>query len=542
MVQLYKIGFLLVVFPATLLAQAGIPAAASDDPQAFCKNDPRPEVRGFCDPLSKLQHFVNQSPAGTDSGDLNQLNLKNPSANSKFIRVAAGRAAVQGLVSRIQNMPSAAASGIQQSGQARLDRQLSSPGNTGGSTSLISKAGSSELLSLALDAGTLTRSVNGTTATLSTTADQVFRTITQFEPLCIATCNYKGGFEARVLVPLSLSASFDLTQRSTTNLATSGSATITSPDQVNSATIPTGIGKLSVLTARYEVSNQFNARSPEFKRNWQNAISDELTTLLNTASISGDAVRQILQNKAQALDDKALLAAAKSDPSGSKLADAFSSYFNSEADRLLQDPDLLVAISQAVHDLGLYKNAWLEALRQAAGNLVTLEYTYNKPANQPDTHDFKIIYAHDFGAMGMLTFNAATSIYDSLPTGAKYGRIHYGQASGEYDRNLRPDTSNFQPQLSIAGYYQYQPSPSVLKIPAGTVAPGTNIPLPNGVQEFVGTAGNLWVTQAKITIKGSGGINIPIGVSWSSKTDLLQGTKLGAQVGISYDFSQLVGH
>jgi hypothetical protein len=33
---------------------------------------------------------------------------------------------------------------------------------------------------------------------------------------------------------------------------------------------------------------------------------------------------------------------------------------------------------------------------------------------------------------------------------------------------------------------------------AGTVAPGTNIPVPEGTQVFVGTAGSLWVTQAKL--------------------------------------------
>jgi len=55
----------------------------------------------------------------------------------------------------------------------------------------------------------------------------------------------------------------------------------------------------------------------------------------------------------------------------------------------------------------------------------------------------------------------------------------------------------------------------------------------------VGTAGSLWVTQAKITIKGTGGINIPVAVSWSNQTDLLQGSRVGAQVGLSYNFSSL---
>ena len=91
----------------------------------------------------------------------------------------------------------------------------------------------------------------------------------------------------------------------------------------------------------------------------------------------------------------------------------------------------------------------------------------------------------------------------------------------------------------MAAYWQYQPQASVLNIAAGTVAPSTNIPIPNGTQEFVGTAGSLWVAQGKLTIKGAGGIDIPVGVSWSNKTDLLQGSKVGAQVGISYDLSSL---
>ncbi|MGA7463364.1 MAG: hypothetical protein WBW69_24220, partial [Candidatus Korobacteraceae bacterium] len=83
--------------------------------------------------------------------------------------------------------------------------------------------------------------------------------------------------------------------------------------------------------------------------------------------------------------------------------------------------------------------------------------------------------------------------------------------------------------------------PSVLNIPAGSTVPGTDISVPNGTQEFVGTAGSLWVTQAKLTIKAAGGINLPIAVSWSNKTDLLQGNKIGAQVGLSYNFSSVAG-
>jgi hypothetical protein len=144
----------------------------------------------------------------------------------------------------------------------------------------------------------------------------------------------------------------------------------------------------------------------------------------------------------------------------------------------------------------------LNSITAVAGQLLSVQYSFNKPLNQPQTHDVTIIYGHNFGAAGSLTFNGAVSLYNgALPAGASYGRVHYGQVSGEYDRNLNNPQNSFQTQLSLAGYWQYQPQPSVLNIPAGTVAPGTTIPLPNGTQEFVGTAGSLWVTQGSLTIK-----------------------------------------
>jgi len=40
-------------------------------------------------------------------------------------------------------------------------------------------------------------------------------------------------------------------------------------------------------------------------------------------------------------------------------------------------------------------------------------------------------------------------------------------------------------------------------------------------------------------INAKSGIKIPIGVKWANKTELLTGNKVGAQIGISYDFSSL---
>jgi hypothetical protein len=265
--------------------------------------------------------------------------------------------------------------------------------------------------------------------------------------------------------------------------------------------------------------------------------SEELKSAAIAVQTASEDVMKTLTAEATPLDRNMALQMAKGDQSGRALADFFEMYFLTQR---RDDPQLTSAIMAVMPLRSVYRDAWFKALDGAVGVMLTFEYDYNRPGNQPWTHDVKAIYGYNFGTLGMLTINGAVSIYDGpLPVGAKYGRLHYGQVSTEYDRNLSGRGNPVQTQLSLAGYWQYQPSPSVLNIPAGTVVPGTNIPLPNGTQQFVGTAGSLWVTQAKVTIKSSGGINIPIGVSWSNKTDLLQGTRVGAEIGISYNFSSL---
>jgi hypothetical protein len=459
---------------------------------------------------------------------------------------------------------SAISSVLRDVGQARPDRQLSATSVSSGATSLVSKAGSTELFSLAMDTGVLTRSVNGTTATLSTNADQVFRLITGNDPDCTVTCGSRGGFEkfgSSVLNHVYVSATVDLAQQNNTTVATSGQASGTTPTPVSSAVIPTGAAKISGVNARYQLLNKFDPRSQAFKDAWNAQVSSSLARLVipigddteavfdalashspwSGASDKASAAEQAALARAQAIYDD-LPRAALADSSGAKLKEAFSNYWASVVTSdVKQDANLRSTVAKVVQDRAIYRQAWFQALTDAVGVLLTFEYHYNHPLDQPYTNDFKIIYAYNFGATGMLTFNGAVSLYGAIPVGAKYGRVRYGQVSAEYDRTMTGQGKSLQTQLSLAGYWQYQPDPSVLDIPAGTVAPGTNVPLPNGTQEFVGTAGSLWVTQAKLTIKAAGGINVPLGVSWSNKTDLLQGSRVGAQVGISYNFSSLAG-
>jgi hypothetical protein len=509
----------------------------------FCQ-DSRPDVRAYCKDLNDLQAAVNGGATKAEAREsLNNLDLTQPAASSQFITATSNIVLAKALTSAVSSK-AVASNAMQDAGQARLDRQTSPTTDTSGTTSLVSKAGSSELLSMALNTGALTESVNGTTATLNTNADQVFRLITGNDPDCTVTCKGVGRFESYVLNPTNISASLDLAQQSTKTAATTGQASGATSTPVNSATIPTGVGKLSGITARYQLLNKFDPRSTAFKTKWQNAVSaNKVGVAAVTLMGATNSVMKLVTADAKdfVLDRDKIIDTAKSDPTGVALANFFDNYFSDASQIVLKDPSIGPYISQVMQDRAAYRKVWFDALQTAAGNLFTFEYDYNRPLNQPITHNFKLIYAYDFANAGMLTFNGSASLYGTIPAGAKYGRLHYGQVSTEYDRTVTGTGKSFQTQLSLAGYWQYQPNPSVLNIPAGTVAPGTDIPLPNGTQEFVGTAGSLWVTQAKFTLKGGGNVQIPIAVSWSNKTDLLQGSKVGGQVGISYNFSSLAG-
>jgi hypothetical protein len=514
-------------------------AQTATTPAAFCDKDIRPAVIAFCHDLADFQTQVNKNVAEADlSGDFNKLDLSKPQAAVDFITAVAGQmnaktamhSAAQGLVGWLN--------------QQRTDQQLGAGASATGTTSLVTKAGSSQLISLAVDSGGLTRSVNGTTATLGTNSDQIFRTVTNHNPNCLlyVNCTSLGWFEDNILNKLSLSAGFSLAQQSTTTAASSGQASGSASSAVSNVAIPSGAGRLANISAKFEVRNKFDPHQQAFQSKWKDLVdaNADMKAAIKTIGDNTDLIKATLQKDAPQLDQDALYQAAKSDKSGTVLDNYFNEYFTAALQKVEVDASLPVNVVNVLQNRATYHDLWNTMLDNAAGTLFTVQYTFDQPLNQPKTHDFTVVYGYSFKTMGAVTANGGFSLYDgALPAGAQYGRFHYGQISAEYDQNLSGKTSSLQEQLTLAAYWQYQPQPSVLNIAAGTVAPGTNIPIPNGTQEFVGTAGSLWVAQGKLTIKGAGGIDIPVGVSWSNKTDLLQGSKVGAQVGISYDLSSL---
>lgn len=544
-------------------AQNATPPAAK---ASSFEADSRPSVRAFADGLNRL------------SADCQKLKADNAKSDSDKAAKAAediveqdGKAVEKDNAEIKQDLSELRFSGNERTATSMLNpgmaialysaalsglpSQLANPqSNSAGSTSLVTKAGGASLLGLAIDTGALTSSVSGATTTLSGNLEGIGSLLTGKAPISIDPTSQNT--LRKIAGDVNLQATFALAQPSSVTTTATQPITGTTPPAGTKITIPSSVGKLTGITAQFTVHNPFNPHSPSFRKNWTAAFTDlkgSVDSMLKANSPVVDAL-ECAACQQDWVDAKTALTQAATEGSQESMASIFDRYVSTVlAHARAADKNFDTEFIGAVKATAAYQKIEKEAVDKALGSLFTVEYSYGKPASKPETHDFKLVYGYAMSSTSainsllapkndgksLFTANANISIYGgALPASAKYGRLHYGQVSAEFDRPVLGATVAKQAVFSLAGYWQYQPSPSVLTITQGNVAPGTSIPAPT--QVLVGTAGSLWVAQAKMTINnGKSGISVPFGVKWSNKTDLLSGNKIGAQVGISYDFSSL---
>jgi hypothetical protein len=423
-------------------------------------------------------------------------------------------------------------------------KQAGSPAAASGSTSLVGKSAATDLLAVAVESGALTQGQTGNTITLQANPANLFREAYLGAP----QLSYLPA-SSSFLENFTVSAGIAANANSTTSVPTTGSAT-SSTVNTTSLLLNSSATKLSSLGVNYEFRKMTQNRVKKYlaKKGLEfvSVDADELTTAANKASnqikadfepgappsgCNGDDYRQIAGLKGTDADrinqfirtfdgcfSQEVVAAAAAAKKKSKDLDTDASDFN----------QALLA------DIASYQKKLKD---QISGWDLAAQYVFNKPVGQPETHDFRLIGSGDLKKSqgAAWTVNAAASIYETLPSGAQYGRLKDAQFSGELDKSLGAGSS--APVIGLAGYGQYQSKPSVLNITASNVPSG--ITLPANSQAFLaGTQGWLGVFQLKTTVRVSTA-QIPLAVKWSNKPDLLGKSKLGAQFGVSYDFSQL---
>jgi hypothetical protein len=111
--------------------------------------------------------------------------------------------------------------------------------------------------------------------------------------------------------------------------------------------------------------------------------------------------------------------------------------------------------------------------------------------------------------------------------------------AAQFDRPLG-DRITHPATLALAGYYQYQFDPTVLKIGPGNLVPGTTITLPQDASVLLSKSGTIVIAQAKLRLDmKSTGLKIPFGVSWANRTERLNASDIRGHIGLTYNFDSL---
>jgi hypothetical protein len=178
-----------------------------------------------------------------------------------------------------------------------------------------------------------------------------------------------------------------------------------------------------------------------------------------------------------------------------------------------------------------------------ASPIITFEYDDNRPVSQPSNSVFRLVLGKSINDW-TFTANGTASIYNSAPStsipGA--GRLRDFQLASQVDYKL----SKFKvigsgTSATLAYYYQDQTSPSIVNVNPSNPATGINfIGLPANAKQVFAKKGVINIAQAKFTIGTSqSGFSLPIAVSWSNRTELLTKSAWRGQVGLNYNFDSL---
>jgi hypothetical protein len=454
---------------------------------------------------------------------------------------------------------------LQSAERTRVDRQIGSSAAGGGSTSIVSRTGLAPLFGFSLESGAVTQTVDQDVATVRANADGLIRFLSNQDviPGCAqddAACDAPGP-----LKNLELSASFNVSGAGTNSL--SG----TTPGTNNSVDFAALINQhqFASATARYAVMNNRDPRSNAYRMKWMAWFQANQAALASGGADLVGYVAAVLK-KVQTTDENNRTVA-DTDP-----ANIYARWLADTRARLQSAPPTAADWQNVLHqqltllvdkmraldpdfgarlaDLSAAYMRYLALRRDLASTLVTdpgltLEYTFAEPAVQPRLHTVRVAYAFSpQGAPGQpnpgtMTFNAALDYFqDPQPTGAQQNTSRWkdAQASVQFDRPL--GSADSSARLSFGAFYQYQIHPGIITIPSGaTTPPGASIPLPSIGSRLLAPAGSIYAAQAVLTIRLAGsGVAIPIGISWSNRTELVPGNEVRGNIGLTFDSTPLL--
>jgi hypothetical protein len=440
----------------------------------------------------------------------------------------------------------------------RTDKQSGGGVGSGGSTSTVAQGPAAKALSIATEYGALTQTIKGQVITVRGNLAGLPSALVRNNifPYCVgdegANAFCVGGSVLSILRRVSFGVSFDASRdgQSVTGTPVAGAAMGGAPASTAAQPV-TFTGKkreISAVSGRIELLNRRDVTSQDFRRRWADEVGKKMSQA--AAHLSDRAgtefgqrvfespvyeawrVRSLQRVRAAGQDRDKLVAA---------LNESLKDLVQTVGPTIPDFGDRAREALAAYNGFFLAQDELLDSL--AKKSVVAFEYTDNRPAGQTPISNFRLILDVPLTAQTKFVANGAVEVYDSVPRGAAttVRRFRDAQVGMELDHGLGSPSIMGPATLSLAAYYQYQHTAALLGVDPANPIPGVSFTgLPDGANTVFTKTGNIWLVQARLSLapKGSS-VKIPIAVSYSNRTELINKPTWRAQLGVTYDFDSL---
>jgi hypothetical protein len=157
--------------------------------------------------------------------------------------------------------------------------------------------------------------------------------------------------------------------------------------------------------------------------------------------------------------------------------------------------------------------------------------------------NLRVIYDMPFKKTHKFVANSSVTFFKDLQvnTDGTAARVRDAQAAAQYELGLGELAIIGPASISAAFYYQYQHAPAILTIDPLKPVPGvTFTDLPEGAKTVFADKGDIVLGQVKLVLTPSGSsVKVPVAVSFSNRTELIDKPTWKAQLGVTYDFDSL---
>ena len=432
---------------------------------------------------------------------------------------------------------------------SRPDKQSGAGTSAAGTTSVVSQGPAAKVLSVAAEYGAVTQDVHGQVITLRGNLSGLPAALVKHDifPYCVGAEQTNSYCIDRSMLSLlrrvSFSVSFDASrdnQVTATPAASASSSTTAQP-----VTFTASKNEISAVSARVELWNRRDTTSKDFVDTWKKNIPAAMDQtgkdLLATAGAFYDDVTNAPGYPAWRTKHLALIRAAGRDRA--QIVAALNNALSDFVALAQTDPKFHAQADAALASYSKFFQAQDELLDSLDTNVVAFEYANNRPAGQPSTTTLRLIADLPLLPQTKLVANGAVTLYDDPTAVAAAGATRYrdAQAALELDQALGKFSITGPVVFSLAGYYQYQNSPAVFQVDPLNPVPGMSfVGLPAGAKTVFATAGNIVLAQAKLTLSPPGSsVKVPVSITYSNRTELIDKPTWRAQVGFTYDFDSL---